>query len=240
MKRFDNIWPVRKYFLFPSLLLSLTACTGLVGYSVSPEQFASAFDFEYSHFHVYGTTEFTVEMSINGKISTSETKQTVIGNHTPEGSDATLSKTVDGKLTTSRQSTRNNGDRFDLYQYKDGEFFGSYKVSSDLALAASLVYISNLDSLDYEYQLGSYITHTEVYPYLAASMALAGQEVDDDGPFRIEIKFDSKGRLGSIEAKAEDAPLLSAAGDSSGLESTIKRYVLRYDFSYSGVSLLSI
>ena len=46
--------------------------------------------------------------------------------------------------------------------------------------------------------------------------------------------------FGSIEAKAEDAPLLSAAGDSSGLESTIKRYALRYDFSYSGVSLLSI
>ena len=194
MKRFDNIWSVRKYFLFPSLLLNLTACTGLVGYSVSPEQFASAFDFQYSHFHVYGTTEFTVETSINGKISTSETKQTVIGNQTPEGSDATLGKTVDGKLTTSRLSTRNNGDWFDLYQYKDGEFFGSYKVSYDLALAASLVYISNLDSLDYEYQLGSYITHTEVYPYLAASMALAGQEVDDDGPFRIEIKFDSKGR----------------------------------------------
>ena len=57
------------------------------------------------------------------------------------------------------------------------------------------------------------------------------------------VRFESKSNLTrrvGIEAKAEDAPLLSVAGDSFGLESTIKRYALRYDFSYSGVSLLSI
>ncbi len=220
---------MRKTFIF-CFLLPVYACTGTGakgGYSADSEQFQAAFANFDGPFAFSCEGQYDLAAGDHSEALTGDFAFTVTLDP-DKGSDVLLSGTKNGVTSEKRIYDRITNEGKMVYTYENGEAVNKYLAHS--GTGSSGVYLALLHTyslLDYEFIDGKYVAEAPAVPYLAVMSDVSGLP----DAFHIEISFDSKARLYSIQTVGEEAIL---PGDT---KATVKSYQSRFSFRYSGIKL---
>lgn len=211
-------------------LLPLYACTGTGvkgGYSVDFEQFQAAFTEFDGPFAFSCEGQYDLTSGDHSEALTGDFAFTVAIDQ-EKGTDVIISGTNNGVKSEKRIYDRPTSEGTMVYTYENGEAANKYLAHPGTGSSGIyLVLLHTYSLLDYEFVDGKYVAEAPAVPYLSIMSDVSGLP----DAFHIEISFDSKARLYSIQTVGEEAIM---PGDS---KVTVKPYESQFSFRYSGIKL---